>query len=99
MIENSTNLTVRQLEELCWIHVGAQKCCDKILYDEYMSVPVPRYTKTVTDCSIEYTEDINIDIDNVELLKLQATGHYNYCLGNYYYVEEKKNEGDTNVLE
>ena len=84
MVENNTNLTIRQLEELCWIHVASQKSDGKILYDEYMSAPVPRYTKIVSDSNIEYTEDI--DIEDIELLKLQTTGVYEYCLGNYSYV-------------
>ena len=35
MIVNDTDLTIRQLEELCWILVGSQKANSKILYNVY----------------------------------------------------------------
>lgn len=96
MIVNDTDLTIRQLEELCWILVESQKANSKILYNVYMSAPVPKYTKTVSDSVTEYVEDILINTKYEELLKLQPLGHYEYCLGNYLYVEDTKNEIQSN---
>lgn len=96
MIVNDTNLTIRQLEELCWILVESQKANSKILYNVYMSAPVPKYTKTVSDSVIEYVEDNQINTQYEELLKLQTLGHYEYCLGNYLYLEDNKDEVSSN---
>lgn len=96
MIVNDTNLTIRQLEELCWVLVESQKANSKILYNVYTSAPVPKYTKTVSDSVIEYVEDNQINTQYEELLKLQPPGHYEYCLGNYFYVEDTKNEIQSN---
>ena len=74
-VENYTDLTLLELEDLKWSFQG-ETIAITYIGKEYVTTPYAKYTKWVSSAGIEYTQDSNFDcidtnqLDKVEKLKL-----------------------------
>ena len=96
-IQNYTDKSIYELEKFQYVEYGScTKYSDGAYSFSLATIPAPKYIKEIfisqDYIEIEYTENSNIDIEN--LYTVNDIGKYTYCLGEEYFVpvEEKIND-------